>query len=77
MSNEAVEYVRGVPVVKTFGQTVFSFHRFKASIDDYCDFCMPITGSAPKRKSAPSSCQTPLADDKPSGKYPPYIWAKD
>ena len=43
MSNEAVEYVRGVPVVKTFGQTVFSFHRFKASIDDYCDFCMHYT----------------------------------
>ena len=35
MSNEAVEYVRGVPVVKTFGQTVFSFKRFKASIDHY------------------------------------------
>lgn len=35
MSNEAVEYVRGVPVVKTFGQTVFSFKRFKASIDNY------------------------------------------
>ena len=34
MSNEAVEYVRGVPVVKTFGQTVFSFKRFKASIDN-------------------------------------------
>ena len=29
MSNEAVEYVRGIPVVKAFGQTVFSFHRFK------------------------------------------------
>ena len=43
MSNEAVEYVRGVPVVKTFGQTVFSFHRFKASIDDYCGFCMHYT----------------------------------
>ncbi len=43
MSNEAVEYVRGVPEVKTFGQTVFSFHRFKASIDDYCDFCMHYT----------------------------------
>ena len=43
MSNEAVEYVRGVPVVKTFGQTVFSFHRFKASIDDYRDFCMHYT----------------------------------
>jgi len=35
MSNEAVEYVRGVPVVKTFGQTVHSFKRFKASIDGY------------------------------------------
>lgn len=35
MSNEAVEYVRGVPVVKTFGQTVFSFKKFKASIDNY------------------------------------------
>ena len=43
MSNEAVEYVRGVPVVKTFGQTVFSFLRFKASIDDYCEFCMHYT----------------------------------
>lgn len=35
MSSEAVEYVRGVPVLKTFGQTVFSFKRFKAAIDDY------------------------------------------
>ncbi len=35
MSNEAVEYVRGVPVVKTFGQTIFSFKRFKATIDNY------------------------------------------
>lgn len=35
MSNEAVEYVRGIPVVKTFGQTVFSFRKFKDSIDRY------------------------------------------
>lgn len=35
MSNEAVEYVRGIPVVKTFGQSVFSFKRFKAAIDNY------------------------------------------
>lgn len=35
MSNEAVEYVRGIPVVKTFGQTVFSFKRFKGAIDNY------------------------------------------
>ena len=35
MSNEAVEYVRGIPVVKTFGQSVFSFKKFKATIDEY------------------------------------------
>lgn len=35
MSNEAVEYVRGIPVVKTFGQSVFSFKKFKATIDNY------------------------------------------
>lgn len=35
MSNEAVEYVRGIPVVKTFGQTVFSFKKFKKTIDEY------------------------------------------
>ena len=35
MSSEAVEYVRGIPVVKTFGQSVFSFKRFKDSIDKY------------------------------------------
>ncbi len=35
MSSEATEYVRGVPVVKTFGQTVHSFKRFKACIDGY------------------------------------------
>ena len=35
MSSEAVEYVRGIPVVKTFGQSVFSFKKFKATIDEY------------------------------------------
>jgi len=35
MSSEATEYVRGVPVVKTFGQTVHSFKRFKNCIDGY------------------------------------------
>lgn len=35
MSSEAVEYVRGIPVVKTFGQTVFTFKRFKRAIDEY------------------------------------------
>lgn len=35
MSNEAVEYIRGIPVVKTFQQTVFSFDRFHQSINNY------------------------------------------
>lgn len=35
MSGEAVEYIRGVPVVKTFGQTLYSFKRFKQAIDEY------------------------------------------
>ena len=35
MSGEAVEYVRGIPVVKTFGQTMFSFKKFKGTIDNY------------------------------------------
>ncbi len=35
MSAEAVEYVRGIPVVKTFGQSIYTFKRFKAAIDTY------------------------------------------
>ena len=35
MAGEAGEYVRGIPVVKTFGQTIFSFKKFKDSIDRY------------------------------------------
>lgn len=50
MSNEAVEYVRGMPVVKTFGQTIDSFHRFRESIQQYGiwvtaytkDLCLPM-----------------------------------
>ena len=45
MNNEAVEYVRGVPVVKTFGQTVFSFKRFKGSIDSYHKWVVAYTKS--------------------------------
>jgi ATP-binding cassette, subfamily B, bacterial IrtA/YbtP len=35
MGSEAVEYIRGIPVVKTFGQTIFSFKRFHDSIINY------------------------------------------
>ena len=38
MNNQAVEYVRGIPVVKTFNQTVHTFTRFKKSIESYYDF---------------------------------------
>lgn len=40
MNNQAVEYVRGIPVVKTFGQTVHTFKRFRGSIDNYYKFCI-------------------------------------
>lgn len=43
MNNEAVEYVRGIPVVKTFGQTVYSFARFKGSIDRYHKWVIAYT----------------------------------
>ncbi|PIE05027.1 MAG: ABC transporter ATP-binding protein [Spirochaetales bacterium] len=43
MSNEAVEYVRGIPVVKTFGQTVFSFTRFYESIVRYKEYVSQYT----------------------------------
>ncbi len=35
MNNEATEYVRGIPVVKTFNQSVFSFERFHGVISTY------------------------------------------
>ncbi len=43
MSSEAVEYVRGIPVVKTFGQSVHSFKRFVASITGYRDMVATYT----------------------------------
>ena len=43
MSNEAVEYIRGIPVVKTFQQTVFSFEHFHKSIKNYEKFSVGYT----------------------------------
>lgn len=37
MNNEAVEYVRGIPVVKVFQQTIYSFKNFYAAIMHYKD----------------------------------------
>ena len=35
MSKAGTEYVRGIPVVKVFQQTVYSFKAFKQAIEDY------------------------------------------
>ena len=43
MSNEAAEYIRGITVVKTFGQTIFSFKKFKYSIDRYQKWVIAYT----------------------------------
>lgn len=38
MNSSAVEYVRGIPVVKVFQQTVYSFKNFHKSIKEYSKF---------------------------------------
>ena len=43
MNNEAVEYVRGIPVVKTFQQSIFSFKSFHDSILRYRDWAVNYT----------------------------------
>ncbi len=43
MGSEAVEYVRAIPVVKTFGQSVKSFTRFYNSIQNYKELVMTYT----------------------------------
>ena len=52
MNKEAVEYIRGIPVVKVFQQTVYSFKNFHAAIEEYEKFAsgyalkcrIPLTG---------------------------------
>ncbi len=52
MNKEAVEYIRGIPVVKVFQQTVYSFKNFHAAIDEYEKYAsgyalkcrIPLTG---------------------------------
>lgn len=58
MSSEAVEYVRGIPVVKTFGQTIFSFKRFKLAIDEYEKWTLGYT----KNMMLPMICFTTAAN---------------
>lgn len=52
MNKEAVEYIRGIPVVKVFQQTVYSFKNFRVAIDEYEKYAsgyalkcrIPLTG---------------------------------
>lgn len=52
MNKEAVEYIRGIPVVKVFQQTIYSFKNFHAAIEEYEKFAsgyalkcrVPLTG---------------------------------
>lgn len=50
MSKAGTEYVRGIPVVKVFQQTVYSFKAFKQAIEDYSAKAERYTGGV---------CQTP------------------
>ncbi|MDR2295175.1 MAG: ABC transporter ATP-binding protein/permease [Clostridiales Family XIII bacterium] len=43
MSNAAVEYVRGISVIKAFNQTVFSFRKFHETIEHYGKLAMKYT----------------------------------
>lgn len=43
MNNEAVEYVRGIPVVKTFQQSVFSFKNFHEATLRFKDWSVSYT----------------------------------
>ena len=52
MNKEAVEYIRGIRVVKVFQQTIYSFKNFHAAIEEYEKFAsgyalkcrIPLTG---------------------------------
>ena len=56
MSAEAVEYVRGIPVVKIFQQTVYSFKAFYAAIQSYSDLASQYAMSCRKGQTAFLTC---------------------
>ena len=56
MSSEATEYVRGIPVVKVFGQSVHSFRRFKTAIDGYGKWATDYTLMLRPKMSAFMTC---------------------
>lgn len=56
MSGEAVEYVRGIPVVKVFQQTVYSFKAFYAAIQSYSELASQYAMSCRPGQTAFLTC---------------------
>lgn len=52
LSAETVEYVRGIPVVKTFAQSIESFDRLYSLINKLADICMKMTMGWQNKMSA-------------------------
>jgi len=52
ISNAATEYVRGISVVKVFGQTANSFRRYKAAVKEYSDYSIKYALSMENTDSA-------------------------
>jgi len=51
IGNAATEYVRGISVVKVFGQTAKSFKRYKESVKEYSDYVIKYALSMEKSDS--------------------------
>lgn len=52
ISNAATEYVRGISVIKVFGQTADSFKRYRKSVKEYSDYVIQYALSMEKTDSA-------------------------
>ena len=52
ISNSVTEYVRGIAVVKVFGQTANSFRRYKAAVKEYGDYLLKYALSMQNADSA-------------------------
>lgn len=52
ISNAVTEYIRGIAVVKVFGQTAYSFQRYKAAVKEYGDYLLKYALSMQNTDSA-------------------------
>jgi len=70
MNGTIIEYIRGMPVVKIFNQTVISFRRFKDSVYGYRDF----TNAWSKKGTPPWSAFTVITGSSLFFLLPFGIW---